>query len=680
MPNCSCNKCGESSKRCIKTCLLTTKRLEVTEGPSNFNGTTNFHGPVNVTGPLNVIGNETISGNLTVGGTTTFNGGSINNGNETFNGSNTFNGPVVFNNATTNNAPPVITVNRTAVPNGYTIFNTIQAAITSLDSKRIVDTQINVAPDTYPESINISSILSSDASKLNIRGDMRDIVGCGINHGSFWNVGGAGPVGGIAATGEAVLAGTSGVNTLSVTGALGATPPDFVAALVVAGDRVLIRHNDGTFAIYTIAVGGVTATVLTFTTVLAANVNALGAAMCVIPRVEIAAPLGSATAIIQGTQVKLSGLFINSPAGTIGLRPYPLSNTVFDNVLMFGTSNLITTPLVGSGSGHPTLSTQGGRTFGSTFFFNGTGTAILLQVFGYFALQNSLVAGRPGAIVLLSAMSLISTGNTRYLCNVTLSSRSYFATATGSLDIITHTGTALYLEYGALATANTGRWRILGTPTAGPSIGIDVHDSRVVLKLAPVTFSSIDGAFIPMRLGSTLVSGENADVSINLGAITMTSPGPIAQVLNGSRLSLDGIIGPIILGAGTNGFVVDANASMIWNAGSFAPVGNSTGVMFNVTNNSRLTIAAGAGRTFSGYDRFFIVDGNSDITVNNTTTTSPTATQFHYALSRFSHAVLTTVVQTNGLTVGNNITLGSGMVRTGSGTVYASADFSSQNL
>lgn len=542
-------------------------------------------------------------------------------------------------------APSQIIVDPVLVANGVTTFNTLQSAIDSLGNQKIVGTTISVANGTYPETLNLTSILSSDSSKLVIQGDLRDIVGCGINHGSFWNVGGSGPVGGISANGSAILAGLAGSATLSVTGDATTVPPtaspDFIGCNVVAGDRVLIRHNDGTFATYTVA--AVAPTVLTFTSNLAVNVNAAGAALCVIPKVEIAPPTGSPAAILQGTQIKLAGLFINSPTGVTGIRIYPYSNTAFDNVLMFGSSGLIANPATSASNfAHPSLTTLGGRNFGSTFFFDGTGTAITIQNYGTFVPANSLIAARPGGRVLISARSLIAGGNTRFLSNISVSSMSYLATIFGNLDIITQAGTGLYLEYGSLATANTGRWRILGTPNGAPNIGIDCHDSRVVLKLAPVTFNSNDATFIPIRLGSQAVGGENADVSMNLGSITMTSPGPIAQVLNGSRLSITSVAGPLSLGSATSGFQVYNNSVLTWNATNVIPSTSSTGILFDIRGDSSLVMpSASPNRLLSNFQTIFNFDDNSKGSLNNVTCTT-TAGGTNLVVSNMSRVELGT--------------------------------------
>lgn len=546
-------------------------------------------------------------------------------------------------------APSHISVDPNIAPNGVTQFNTIQAAIDSLGNQKIVNTIISVANGTYPEALNLSSILSSDAAKLVIQGDLRDIVGCGINHGSFWNVGGSGPVGGISSNGSAILAGLAGTATLSVTGDATTVPPtaspDFVACGVVAGDQVLIRHNDGTFATYVVA--AVAPTVLTFTSNLAVNVNAAGAALCVIPKVEIAPPIGSPAAILQGTQLTLAGLFINSPAGVAGIRVYPYSNTAFDNVLMFGSSGLIANPATSASNfAHPALTTLGGRNFGSTFFFNGTGTAITIQNYGTFVPANSLIAARPGGRVLISAMSLIAGGNTRFLSNISVSSRSYLATIFGNLDIITQAGTGLYLEYGSLATANTGRWRIMGTPSGAPNIGIDCHDSRVVLKLAPVSFSSNDANFVPIRIGSQSVGGENADVSMNLGSITMTSPGPVAQVLNGSRLSITSVAGPLSLGSATSGFQVYNNSVLTWNATNITPLTSSTGILFDISRDSSLVMpSASPNRVLSNFQTIFNFDDNSKGSLNNVTCTT-TAGGINLVVSNMSRVELGTATFT----------------------------------
>ena len=124
-------------------------------------------------------------------------------------------------------APPNITVDPSLVANDSTIFNTIMGAINSLRNRR-TSTTISIAPyNVYPENILYLARLSStdpnaaspDFTTLRIHGDSRDIAGCGIGHDCVWNRQSVpGPVGGGSSPlSRAVLSGTLGGTTLSVT-------------------------------------------------------------------------------------------------------------------------------------------------------------------------------------------------------------------------------------------------------------------------------------------------------------------------------------------------------------------------------------------------------------------------------------------------------------------------------
>ncbi len=190
----------------------------------------------------------------------------------------------------------VINVDPNGNDNGINKFTTLMAAINALGNKRLSNTKIALAPGVYNEELIIHSLLTDSRYGLRVTGDLRPFVGIGYNHGYQWNrqwfydadVAPVqnNPVIGGGNNSICNLNGVAGGNTITVTNVGAGVNPNFVAAGVVAGDKVYLRQITGPrFGLYTVL--SVAATTLTFTTNLTGNCNAQGAAMTILPNVQI---------------------------------------------------------------------------------------------------------------------------------------------------------------------------------------------------------------------------------------------------------------------------------------------------------------------------------------------------------------------------------------------------------
>lgn len=508
--------------------------------------------------------------------------------------------------------PLTIIVDPLLPPNGKTVFNTIQGAIDSLGDQPIFDTTIQIAKGTYAENLVLQSILNSDFSKLKIQGDLRNIAGCGIAHDSFWNIQAVtGPVGG-GNNSKAVL--STGINTLTVTASAG-TNPDFVAAMVVPGDQVVIRDNAGGFNFYTVAV--VAPQTLTFTTNIVAPANALGAAMCVVPNVAIQPAAG--TVINQAAYATFLGLFLNVPTGQVGLNAISESITFVTNSLIYGGNFGI----VASGA-----QVQSPTRFGfSVFNSNTVGVQSLLSVMQP---QGLLVALAPNKQAInVNAHSLFAvTGGVKAIGSMLCASDSHFANPIGSLlDVIVSGGTAF--SCGGSNFEQRGSITLRGAPT----IGLSMSSSRLDSSGSSVlSLQSTAANFIGLQMGTGV--GDASVATLNFGTLVIpaTSTSYIAQVQDGSLLAVRGLplAANATIGANSQGFLAKNGSTIEWVAtgttgsitGNAATTLASGARLFDIQDSSSLIFYAGANRTFTNYPIIYNFDNNSRGELNNVTSTT----------------------------------------------------------
>jgi len=575
-------------------------------------------------------------------------------------------------------------------PNGVTTFNTIQSALDSLGSKKIVDTTIQIAPGTYAENLVVGPALSGEPNALKIFGDMRDIAGCGINHGTYWNpLSGALPVGGApASAGEAQFIGAAGSPTLTVNGIGGCVSPDFAAAGVTSADKVLIRHNDGTFFEYSVtsAVGNT----LGLSPVLAVDTNGLGAAMCIVPRVKIAPPTGSV--IANKTQALFAGLYAVATGTNVGIRMFTGTHTTLDNVLIFTQAGfgIITSPGTNDHSFNASLRSFR-RNFGFTAFANNAAAAVIrLSGMGSkFFLTNALVAANAGGLSYQGSLrSELTTVNCRFIGRI-INSEAFMSHDFRLLDVIVHSGIAIDLrdrsslvEFGA-----TDGIRIRGAATGvGPTIGIDLRTSDLEFAFSNVSFSSINPAAVALRVGEEVAAssgGANASAVVSFGPAlpsdtvcfnTPAATGFLVQVKNGSVLAIKNMSGTSTLGPTTGGFQISNNSQLTWNAGSFTPTTSSSGILFDVRGNSSLVVPAIApNRLFGNFGTIFNFDDNAMGSLFNFTSTT-TAGGTNLSASNMSRVEIDTATfNLSGANVGINTANGGFVGKKGGTTVTNNA-------
>jgi len=597
-----------------------------------------------------ILAGRIFTKDLTVSGTSIFEGPATFNDLVTFNGDLNINGTETVENLVVTNAtdfppaPALITVNPALpedrfapVPN----FQTIQAAINWLQNKKIVNTTINIAPGVYNEKLIIGPALSGDARKFSIVGDTRQIVGLGIAHGSFWNsqnanattyttVGGA-PAG----AGEADFTGnTLGSTTFTVTGIGGTTSPNFSAVGLVANqDRVVIRHNDGTFAEYLIT--GFAGNALQISPGLLAAANGLGAAMSIKPNVQIV-PSSAGDVIQSKTQVYLLGLYVKPFDNTVskGLVIFPHSNTILDNVFIDGGLNSITTSedLADFNSTYAGVATGTNRNFGSTIFGqNSASSTILLRgILCEMIFYNSLVASRPAGATTVNAISALGASaialiNGISIGRVSAASEALLFLIFGRFDVTVHNERGIVLASKSRFGTNFGAGSIRirsASGSVGATRGVDVQGGSVSLQASTLSFDSVNPAATVINLGRTpFIAASTA--TLGLGTINMpNSTLQIASAQNGSNLVIDTITGPVTVGATTQGFQIFDNSIFTYTGGSITPTTPSTGTLFDIRGDSRLVIPAGATRTFNNFGTIFNFDNNSSGDIFNSNATA----------------------------------------------------------
>jgi len=523
-------------------------------------------------------------------------------------------------------APELIVVDPTICPNGVTKFNTIQEAIDSLGDQQIFNTTIQIAKGSYPENVVLQSILNSDPTSLKFVGDLRQIAGVGIAHDSFWNdtAGPTGPVGGGAGS-KAVL--NTGVNSITVTASVG-TNPDFVAAGVVSGDKVIIRDNLGTFTTYTVAL--VAPTTLTFTTNIITPANALGAAMSIAPNVVINPATGNV--IKQNAFASFTGLFLQVPSGQGGLSLGDFSDTIITNLLIFGATGGtgINTPdpadpnqLLGMQGVNSSLSCS--TNLGFTIFT--TGTAMVLGRGNNIRPCGGLIAVAPGGLALFSSNAKVlvnaNVSGFRSIGRILSDNVSDFI-AGSPVDIIVSSGNAFQASRRTNVRVAGGSITIRGAPSTGMVVatgaGVSVSTGNFI------SLNSTAASFIGAQIGS----GAGDTVAVDLIFRDLTIPAGsssyIAQVSDGSILIVRGITGTQTIGANSNGFLVKNASQLIWRTGNVTGNAATTlasgAKLFDIQDASVLVIPPDTTRTFTNYPIIYNFDNSSRGDLSNVTSTT----------------------------------------------------------
>jgi hypothetical protein len=576
-------------------------------------------------------------------------------------------------------APTAITVNAAATADNVSVFNTIQAAFDSLSNKSTQNTTITLAAGTYAESVTtmarITATSPTTSTTVVINGDSRSIVGCGIAHDYSWNRSGPASVGGVSTTSKAVLSGTSGGFTLSVTASPG-TNPDFIVAGVVAGDRVAIRHNQGVspqFAIYTVAEGGVAATVLTFTAALAGDVNALGAAMCVVPNVEWAPPSGNTALTPRGVYLALNGIYYNLQAGGVGINGQRDTFASVNRCLFYG--------------GNMAFSVNGGcyiRTDtsaqGCTYFASSSSLAVAdLFGFGFMRFANSVIAPNNGtrscfadvgSLCQYSATISIGGGCTDGFIHARRGSRIIMQSG-NTVVCSSNIGVGVF-EDASLSIFQSTEMAIRSTAAGGPSTALAVSSGSQVSATSGIIAldcATAASSFVGLQIGafvtSTLASGVRATFNLRLAGIPASAL--IARVSTGSSL----VIGSVTteasaVGLDSNGFIVENGSFLAWGDAATLVGGGGTGVLFDINGGSTLSFRTVATpRQFSGYGTIFKIDRNSNAYITSvTTTTSNAGANTNLLVTNGSRATLgaaTFVV--SGSNIGISMTNGGSVVR-----------------
>lgn len=187
-------------------------------------------------------------------------------------------------------------------------FATIQEGLDWFKGKVIVGDadnpcRLDVAPGTYAENVDVNDLIMGTNGRLQLWGDDRPLAGltyadsAPANRSGQSN-GGSGTVG----------LGHSG-NDLSIS--CGSVQPDFAAAGLVAGDRVLVGDNAG--AITEEEIASVSGHTLTLTNT-APTVGSAGSWVCILPnrRVEVAS--GDAL-LVRASGLELWGIYLYTSDG-----------------------------------------------------------------------------------------------------------------------------------------------------------------------------------------------------------------------------------------------------------------------------------------------------------------------------------------------------------------------------
>lgn len=607
---CKCGNCKECliDAYVVKTCLLIANRLEVTEGQSNF------HGDVTVDGNILLNGSELINGDLTVTGVTNFTG--------------SVNLPY---------APALITVNKTAVANGNTVFNSIQSAIESLHGKPILDTTISVAPDTYIENITFQNLIISDETKLKLVGDTRDIAGLGIAHDSFWNATAIPGVIGGGIGSRAVLAAV-GADTISVTAAVGISP-NFIAAGIVAGDRVIIRDNAGVFTTYTVKAGGVGANTLALAPNIVGAIGGvtLGSAISFLPNVTITAPIGPV--ISQKSNVTIKGFFIDVPAGQIGLYGNQNSTTRFINNTIsggaWGINNSLTTVTFVAARDDPRGTyIYSDSPIGFTIF--NSSIACINLIDGTFVPEGALFAPENAKVGILIQTTTLFSGlyGLRAMGNVCIQGQQASKVFSNApYDLICTGGGAFS---GGISVQQRSFINMLGPAAGNGSINIRGVPVQGIFMGASFINSS-GGSFVSMSTTSTAafigltmsgLAGDSCAGNISFGNLNIPANAGslLARISDGSMLGVRASPVGVSQIVNCTAFQVQTGSTLVWRGagavGNFAGNNVANTRLFDIQTCSVLVIPSSAVKTFSGYPVIYNFDDNSKGFISSATSTT----------------------------------------------------------
>lgn len=192
-------------------------------------------------------------------------------------------------------------------------FTTIQAAIDWFADKKILygANYIDVDATAYDEAVDFSGIFCVPGATLTLRGDTRVLVGLTYVDTVADNTDAMNKAD-LANGGDGICTLSNAGNNITVAGSI--ANPDFDAAGLVNGDRVLAYDNAGVIALHTI--DSVLNNVITLTAAAPALGND-GTAVCLLPNRSIertvAGPCIQVTGQVKG--IVVDGFYLESAAG-----------------------------------------------------------------------------------------------------------------------------------------------------------------------------------------------------------------------------------------------------------------------------------------------------------------------------------------------------------------------------
>jgi len=473
----------------------------------------------------------------------------------------------------------------------------MQSAINSLSSKRIIGTIVKVAAGNHTSSFSnftVRSLIVSQPDLLRIVGDERAIVGNGYVFGSSWAVpfspqglGSGGVGGGIPSS--AIITGSTGQNKITISTFTGVNP-NFGIALIVAGDRISVRHNqiigNARHQIYTI--DSVSNNEITIQGQLLGDVNGVGAVVVFLPNTT----LNITSTVIISTHIRLIGINFNTTS-PITL----LSNDI-------NTPNIITYRQCVFYGGNSAISITYGGSFtdGQSVGFsaiNQSQTPITLTVCSLAHLMSSCtIMPSDGVATCLSMRaSLANIFGTKFL--VSASNANVINCFDGSI-LASDLSMFIYNSQnsGTAMTFNGAAYVSLSSPVI---LGGFSRISNIInssnINFTGLSFSNVN------PLGINAIDCSNSKLRISFSSINVTPNSRLILADQNSNVLFEGT-STIILNSGSVGFQINNMSTFNYRGPSIT--GNGLTTLFNVNNRSVLNINPTVQRSFTGLVNFII--------------------------------------------------------------------------
>jgi hypothetical protein len=138
---------------------------------------------------------------------------------------------------------------------------------------------------------------------------------------------------------------------------------------------------------------------------------------------------------------------------------------------------------------------------------------------------------------------------------------------------------------------------------------------------ATVNFSSSNPATIAVVQADAVSTVSR----LLFGTVTLPNNATayLLQVLNGSTVQVDAGPSTLSVGTATQGCLVDGVSKLLWNGSGFAGAAGSTGIAFDIRNQSNLSLPViTTPRTFSNFATMFRFDNNSSGFLSSLTSTT----------------------------------------------------------